>query len=65
MENTRFFTVIAKMYDDDTAKQLGTKIGTFPVMLTEEQISLLDWLYERDLLNGTYETANQVCYEEP
>jgi hypothetical protein len=58
MEEKRNFVVFARIDDDGN-------LDTQPALLTSEQISLLNWLYDKGFLNGTFETDNSVFIEEP
>ena len=58
MEENRTFVVFAKIDDDG-------KIVTGTALLTSEQLNLLHWLYDRDLLNGTFESNDDIYIEEP
>jgi hypothetical protein len=58
MEENRTFVVFAKIGDNG-------KIATETALLTSEQLSLLNWLYDRNLLNGTFESNDDICIEEP
>lgn len=58
MEEERIFVAFARLDDDG-------KIKTGTALLTAQQLALLNWLYERDLLNGTFESNDDICIEEP
>ena len=58
MEENRTFVVFAKIGMDG-------KIKTETALLTSEQLSLLHWLYNKDFLNGTFESNDDICIEEP
>lgn len=58
MEEERNFVVFARINEDG-------KIRTETALLTAQQINLLHWLYNKDLLNGTFESDNDICIEEP
>lgn len=58
MEEERIFVVFAKIADDGN---LDTQTG----LLTPEQVSLLHWLYDKGFLNGTFESNDDICIEEP
>lgn len=58
MEEERFFVVFAKIDDNG-------RIATETALLTSEQLSLLHWLYNKDFLNGTFESNDDICIEEP
>lgn len=58
MKEERIFVAFARLDDDG-------KIKTETALLTSEQLSLLNWLYDRNLLNGTFESNDDICIEEP
>jgi len=58
MEEKRNFVVFARIDDDGN-------LDTQPALLTPEQISLLHWLYDKGFLNGTFESNDDICIEEP
>lgn len=58
MEEERIFVVFARVDDDG-------KIKTETALLTASQLALLNWLYNKDLLNGTFESNDDICIEEP
>ena len=58
MEEERIFVVFAKIDDNG-------RIATETALLTSEQLSLLHWLYDKDFLNCTFESNDDICIEEP
>ena len=58
MEEERIFVVFARINDADN-------LDTQTALLTPEQISLLHWLYDKGFLNGTFESNDDICIEEP
>ena len=58
MEEKRIFVVFARINKDG-------EIRTETALLTTQQMSLLHWLYNKDFLNGTFESDDDICIEEP
>jgi hypothetical protein len=58
MEEERKFVVFAKIGDDG-------KIATETALLTAEQLRIVYWLYNMGFLNGTFESNDDICIEEP
>lgn len=58
MEEKRNFVVLAKTDDNGNIK-------TETALLTTQQLNVVFWLYNRGLLNGTYESDDDICIEEP
>lgn len=58
MEENRIFVVFAKVGDNGS-------IETETALLTAEQLSVVHWLYNKGFLNGTFESNDDICIEEP
>ena len=58
MEEERIFVVFAKIGDVN-------KIETETALLTPQQLNLVHWLYDKGFLDGTFDSNDDICIEEP
>ena len=59
MEEERKFVVFARIDDEDK------KVIIDSVLLTDEQLNAVHWLYSQGFLKGTFETNDRICIDEP